>query len=189
MLSNALACQMSDEPRRPYMALSVRQPWAYLIMMGQKTIELRNWLTSYRGLLLIHAARQIDEEAMHYFDLQDSGLDTGCLVGAVKLVDLLEMTQETFLERRWEHRDFGLISRCRYGFILETLQVFSEPIPMQGDRGIFSIVDPRIDASVREQLSVVKQPLSLPDSSWIVSHLRVFKWFPKWGQGPRKKAQ
>ena len=30
----------------------------------------------------------------------------------------------------------------------------------------------------------VKHSLSLPNSSWIVSHLRTRKWFPLWGQGP-----
>ena len=32
-------------------ALSIRQPWAELILQGRKTIELRTWKTSYRGLL------------------------------------------------------------------------------------------------------------------------------------------
>ena len=32
-------------------ALSIRQPWAELILQGRKTIELRTWKTCYRGLL------------------------------------------------------------------------------------------------------------------------------------------
>ena len=35
--------------------LSVRQPWASLIAEGQKTIELRSWVTKYRGPLLVIA--------------------------------------------------------------------------------------------------------------------------------------
>jgi hypothetical protein len=34
-------------------ALSVRQPWAELIALGIKTIEVRCWSTKYRGSLLI----------------------------------------------------------------------------------------------------------------------------------------
>lgn len=37
-------------------ALSIRQPWAGLIALGIKTIELRSWSTSYRGPLLICAS-------------------------------------------------------------------------------------------------------------------------------------
>jgi hypothetical protein len=40
-------------------ALSLWQPWASLIAVGAKTIETRGWSTTYRGPLLIHAARKI----------------------------------------------------------------------------------------------------------------------------------
>lgn len=38
-------------------ALSVRQPWAWLIVNGHKDIENRNWRSDYRGPLLIHASK------------------------------------------------------------------------------------------------------------------------------------
>ncbi|MCB5308315.1 ASCH domain-containing protein [Yersinia massiliensis] len=37
-------------------ALSIRQPWAWLIVNGYKDIENRNWRTKYRGPVLIHAS-------------------------------------------------------------------------------------------------------------------------------------
>ena len=39
------------------LALSVRQPWASLIILAGKDIENRNWPTYKRGPLLIHAAK------------------------------------------------------------------------------------------------------------------------------------
>lgn len=36
-------------------ALSVRQPWAWLIVNGHKDIENRDWKTHVRGQVLIHA--------------------------------------------------------------------------------------------------------------------------------------
>lgn len=36
--------------------LSIRQPWAGLIVLGIKPIENRSWETSYRGPILIHAS-------------------------------------------------------------------------------------------------------------------------------------
>ena len=38
-------------------ALSIRQPWAWLIIHGGKDIENRCWPTKFRGRMLIHAAK------------------------------------------------------------------------------------------------------------------------------------
>src|SRR5262245_57973671 len=38
-------------------ALSLKQPWATLLVHGLKTIEVRRWPTSRTGSILIHAAR------------------------------------------------------------------------------------------------------------------------------------
>jgi hypothetical protein len=38
-------------------AISIRQPWAWLIVSGAKGVENRCWSTSHRGPLLIHAAK------------------------------------------------------------------------------------------------------------------------------------
>lgn len=37
-------------------AISIRQPWAWLIVNGHKDIENRSWDTNYRGQVLIHAS-------------------------------------------------------------------------------------------------------------------------------------
>ena len=37
--------------------LSIRQPWAWLIVHGHKDVENREWATDYRGPLLIHASK------------------------------------------------------------------------------------------------------------------------------------
>lgn len=36
--------------------LTIRQPWATLIMLGIKQLETRSWRTHYRGELVIHAS-------------------------------------------------------------------------------------------------------------------------------------
>ncbi|MFS7306556.1 ASCH domain-containing protein [Rahnella inusitata] len=38
-------------------ALSIRQPWAWLIVNGHKDIENRTWRTKFRGQVLIHASQ------------------------------------------------------------------------------------------------------------------------------------
>lgn len=38
-------------------ALSILQPWAWLITRGHKDIENRGWYTPYRGRFLVHASK------------------------------------------------------------------------------------------------------------------------------------
>lgn len=46
--------------------LAVRQPWATYIAEGSKTVEVRSWLTRYRGPLLIAASgRPMKLENVH----------------------------------------------------------------------------------------------------------------------------
>ncbi len=44
-------------------ALSIRQPWAWLILNGFKDIENRDWFTRQRGPVLIHAGKVLDRDA------------------------------------------------------------------------------------------------------------------------------
>ena len=43
--------------RNSELALSIRQPWAELILQSRKTIELRSWDTDYRGYLWLHTGK------------------------------------------------------------------------------------------------------------------------------------
>ena len=43
-----------------WVALSVKQPWAALLALGMKRIEVRTWKTHRRGRVLIHAAKVPD---------------------------------------------------------------------------------------------------------------------------------
>ena len=87
-------------------ALSLWQPWAWLIFNAGKDVENRGWSTSYRGPLLIHAAKRrpsVDEVSDIANQLDEAGLEEastrlrrawgteafhlGGIVGQVELVD------------------------------------------------------------------------------------------------------
>jgi len=42
-------------------AITLRQPWASLVALGYKDIENRKWPTKFRGPVLIHAGKGMDE--------------------------------------------------------------------------------------------------------------------------------
>lgn len=45
-------------------ALSIMQPWPWLIAHGHKDIENRGWPTRFRGRFLIHAGKKMDGDAL-----------------------------------------------------------------------------------------------------------------------------
>lgn len=50
----------------PQKAISIRQPWAWLIVNGIKNVENRNWRTHYRGPVLVHVGKKIEKYAYDY---------------------------------------------------------------------------------------------------------------------------
>ncbi|MCI5070136.1 ASCH domain-containing protein [Acidovorax sp.] len=43
-------------------AISIRQPWAWLITMGYKPVENRTWETLWRGPVAIHASQMMTRD-------------------------------------------------------------------------------------------------------------------------------
>lgn len=64
---------MTMPPTPPTVALTIRQPWASLIVRGGKDIENRTWPTRFRGPVLIHASKKHDAgEMLAYKALKES---------------------------------------------------------------------------------------------------------------------
>lgn len=53
--------------------ISIRQPWAWLIVNGFKDVENRSKRPSHRGHIFIHASKELDSIA-HTFDAYCSGI-------------------------------------------------------------------------------------------------------------------
>src|ERR1700757_3034186 len=78
-------------------ALSVRQPWAWLIVNGLKDIENRPRRTHYCGPLLIHAGLNLDgyTENTEWVKRKHGisvplEVDNGGIVGVVDVIDCVE---------------------------------------------------------------------------------------------------
>lgn len=77
-------------------ALTVKQPWAELIVSGAKDIENRTWRTNFRGRVLIHAAKiPVSSEELSAYplpalrrELKDGvTFSIGSIIGSVEIVD------------------------------------------------------------------------------------------------------
>jgi hypothetical protein len=74
-------------------ALSLKQPWAALLVHGRKTVEVRRWPTARRGRVLIHAARIPDPRPEAWArvppELREAARLGGGIVGAGDLMGCL----------------------------------------------------------------------------------------------------
>ena len=80
-------------------ALSIRQPWAELIILGHKTIEVRSKRTNLRERVFIHAGLNRIEPAeeariTQEFEIDVDGFPRGVLVGTVEIVGCLPLKQD-----------------------------------------------------------------------------------------------
>jgi hypothetical protein len=86
-------------------ALTVRQPWADLIVAGVKDVENRSWRTHYRGPLVIHSARRRPTPADVEMAEAIGGplpftewLDLGRVIGRVTLLDCVRDSTSPWAE-------------------------------------------------------------------------------------------
>ena len=82
--------------RKCVKALSIKQPFAWLILSGHKDVEYRTWTTTYRGTLLIHASKGSDPEMVKevYSVHEKAGqklpeLKKGGIIGVANLDDVV----------------------------------------------------------------------------------------------------
>jgi hypothetical protein len=102
-------------------ALSIRQPWAWMILHAGKDIENRSWRTNFRGRVLIHASKGMDlseyDDAL-WLALQagaagsvrsmpmSNGLVRGGIIGSVEIVDCVSASGSP-----WFCGPFGFVLR------------------------------------------------------------------------------
>ena len=121
--------------------LSLKQPWAELILQGKKTIEIRKWNTNFRGEFLIHSSKIPDENGMKEFGFKE--LPCGFIVGKARLSDVKKYkSEDEFLEEKHLHlatKEWG-----SYGFILKDAKRI-EKIPAKGSLNFWNFDLPEGD--------------------------------------------
>ncbi len=123
--------------------LSIRQPWADLIIQGRKTLELRTWTVKHRGPLAIHASQTVEREACLAHGLDPDQVTAGAAIGVVDLVETIELDADSYAARRSEHlADEPWGDGPLYGWRLANPRPLPEPLPLRGRMGIFEVALP-----------------------------------------------
>ncbi len=114
-------------------ALSIQQPWAWLIVNGHKDVENRTWHNRLRGRIWIHASKKFDNEgyiwvAQNFPDIPlpaKGSFERGGMVGQATITGCV-----TYSRSPWFAGDFG--------FVLED----ATPLPFtpyKGKLGFFEV--------------------------------------------------
>ena len=75
-------------------AITIKQPFASLIIEGYKEYEFRTWKTKFRGDILIHAGKGVDKKAMEKYKHLVSDFPSGCMLGIVSITDCIKIDDE-----------------------------------------------------------------------------------------------
>jgi hypothetical protein len=112
--------------------ISIRQPWASLIVLKGKDIENRSWRTTYRGPIFIHAAQKRSqwqiadvERALGITIGEMPVMPVGGIIGIAEIVDCVSAHRS-----RWFEGPFG--------FVLGNVRA----LPFHSMRGSLSLFNP-----------------------------------------------
>jgi ASCH domain len=120
--------------------LSLKQPYAELLVSRKKSIELRNWNTSFRGKFLVHASKNIDKD----LGIDYNKLTCGAIIGSAVLYDVKQYRNKTELEvdKNKHLADIKKFGFRRYGFMIKNAHRFRRSIPYPGMLKFFEVEYP-----------------------------------------------
>jgi len=104
-------------------ALSVKQPWANLIVAGQKIIETRTWATDYRGPILIVSS------------MSPKIAPAGFALAIADLVECRPMTRQDEAAARC------VVYPNAYSWVLRNIRQI-HPFPVRGKLGLYDVKIP-----------------------------------------------
>lgn len=122
-------------------ALSIRQPYAWLIVNGHKDIENRTWRTPFRGRVLIHAgitypkrdyAEDFVSHTRYYGSYPEREQMIGGIVGVATIIDCVSHS-----DSRWFNGP--------YGFVLANAKPLPF-VPCKGALSFFNVPDDVVSA-------------------------------------------
>jgi hypothetical protein len=148
-------------------ALTICQPYAHLIMRGDKRIENRTWPTSYRGLLYIHAGKSRDwldiwnmggEDFDAGYDIPLRLMSFGAMVAVARLVDCVRIEHGA---AKYPWMDDHEHAEGPWCWILESVTPIG-PWPWRGAQGLWDFDEAELGRVANQELGVPEHPTVSP---------------------------
>ena len=151
-------------------AITLREPWAAVVVRGFKLVENRPNRTKFRGRIAIHAGINNSDEALEQFESavemleeldhpvmnkafqNEDMLQPGCIVGSVEIWDCVRIpdgqdADDFFLEKFPDFVEsctvapFVFADAKRWLWLMKDAKLYKEPIQHDGLPGVWKISD------------------------------------------------
>ena len=114
-------------------ALTIKEPWASLIVNGYKDYEFRGWKTNFRGKFYIHAGKSIDLKNIDKFKDYKLDYGNGEIIGEAELVDCVLVDKDFYNKNLkdnivYNHSGF----KEQYAFVLKNVKKYDQRMKAQG---------------------------------------------------------
>jgi tetratricopeptide (TPR) repeat protein len=115
--------------------LSIRQPFAWLVCIGAKTIENRTWQTDFRGTIAIHAStsqtnvRALEQELPNG-TIKPDDFRFGAIIGLADIEEIKPYGRE---------HESDMFASGPYCWRMSHGRLLKKPIPMSGKLNLFSL--------------------------------------------------
>lgn len=119
--------------------LTIKEPWATLIIEGYKTYEFRSWKTNYRGKILIHAGLGIEKNMIERFKKYNLTYIKGAIIGEATLEDCILVDED--LDKKLKEKNnlvYGNNHIGNYAWKLTDIKRYEQPIPVKGKLGLWN---------------------------------------------------
>ncbi|MDD4027929.1 MAG: ASCH domain-containing protein [Bacilli bacterium] len=121
--------------------ITLKQPWASLIVNGYKKYEFRFWKTNYRGELYIHAGKGIDKEGMKRVESLNLKYPKSRIIGKVIIEDCIELNDKVNKKINSENEFiYGKdINRKGYAWVIKESELLNIEKEINGKLGLWNI--------------------------------------------------
>ena len=120
--------------------LTIKEPWASLIIIGYKKYEFRSWKTNYRGKILIHAGMTLEKEELKKFKEYNIECSKGAIIGEAEITDCI-LVDKKFNDKLSEI-DYLVYKKdkyiSKYAWKLENIKKYDTPIYIKGKLGLWN---------------------------------------------------
>lgn len=122
--------------------ITIKQPYASMIINGYKKYEFRSWKTNYRGKLLIHAGSSVDKEDMEYYSyLNIEEYPKMKIIGECTLSDCI-FIDDSFDKELRKNKIYSKHSRKGlYAWKLDNIKMYNKYIDIKGQLGLWNYGD------------------------------------------------
>ena len=127
--------------------LTIKEPWASLIIEEYKKYEFRSWKTKYRGKILIHAGCSVEKDMMKRFSDYNININPGYIIGYATIVDCILVDEE--FNKKLRNIDPVVYGRSNhtetYAWKLENVVKYEKPIPCKAKLGLWNYCEVNLE--------------------------------------------